>query len=237
MCNSLDGSHSRAATRTAAIFAHEMRSLPTGSSRSHSSARPVPRHNASAKYTSPNRRERSIRMPFKRTATVICSLPSSNSCVCSGAPISRRASARASTRPCSSSSPRCATVCWMTRCPTRTHTAYQAPIAVNLSVLLANRVAQVHAPSEPAPPRKKIPKVVTTRSNRSAAPPNPLIRLTPAYAKSPKLPPTAQVELRPVGGRGSPKSLMSSERGPSTVSNGSLAACRTEGMRRRFWGF
>jgi hypothetical protein len=50
MCNSLDGSHSRATTRTAAIFAHEMRSLPAGSSRSHSSARPVPRHNASAKY-------------------------------------------------------------------------------------------------------------------------------------------------------------------------------------------
>jgi hypothetical protein len=60
---------------------------------------------------------------------------------------------------------------------------------VNLSVLLANRVAQVHAPSEPAPPRKKIPKVVTTRSNRSFAPSNPLIRLAPAYAKSQKLPP------------------------------------------------
>ena len=41
-----------------------------------------------------------------------------------------------------------------------TNAAYQAPIAVSLSVLLANRVAQVHAPSEPPRQRKKIPKVV-----------------------------------------------------------------------------
>ena len=37
-----------------AIFAQAMRSLPTGSSRSHRSSRPVPRHSASARYTSPN---------------------------------------------------------------------------------------------------------------------------------------------------------------------------------------
>jgi hypothetical protein len=32
---------------------------------------------------------------------------------------------------------------------------------VNLPILLANRVAQIHAPSEPPAPSKKIPKVVT----------------------------------------------------------------------------
>ena len=83
------------------------------------SSRPVPRHNVSA-VTSPNRRERSTRTPFRRTGTVKCSLPSSNSGVCSAVPISWRASPRASTRPCSSRSPRCATVCWMTRRPIRT---------------------------------------------------------------------------------------------------------------------
>src|SRR6267154_5635145 len=70
-----------------------------------------------------------------------------------------------------------------------TNAAHQTPIAVNLPVLLANRVAQVHAPSEPPPQRKKIPKVVTTRSNHPPAPSNPLIRLAPSRAKSQKPPP------------------------------------------------
>ena len=39
MCSSLDGSHSRAATSTAAIFAHGTASLPDGSSFSHRSAK------------------------------------------------------------------------------------------------------------------------------------------------------------------------------------------------------
>src|SRR6266851_2813777 len=73
--------------------------------------------------------------------------------------------------------------------PPDAHTAHQTPIAVNLPVLLANRVAQVHAPSEPPPQRKKIPKVVTTRSNHPRAPSNPLIRLAPPRAKSQKPPP------------------------------------------------
>src|SRR5713101_6571934 len=73
--------------------------------------------------------------------------------------------------------------------PPDAHAAHQAPIAVNLPVLLANRVAQVHAPSDPPPKRKKIPKVVTTRSNHPRAPPNPLIRLAPPRAKSQKPPP------------------------------------------------
>ena len=45
-------------------------------------------------------------------------LPSLNSGASSGTPISRRASARAAIRPFSSSSPRCATVFWITRRPT-----------------------------------------------------------------------------------------------------------------------
>src|SRR4029078_12494895 len=72
--------------------------------------------------------------------------------------------------------------------PPDPHTAYQAPIAMNLSVLLANRVAQVHAPSEPRPQPKKIPKVVTTRSNHPRAPSNPLIRLASPPAKPQKQP-------------------------------------------------
>ncbi len=62
----------------------------------------------------------------------------------------------------------------------------QAPITVNLAVLPANRVAQIHAPSQLEPPRKKIPKVVTTRPNRPSATTNLLIRLTPILVKSPK---------------------------------------------------
>ena len=49
MCSSLDGSHSRAVTSTAAIFAQATRSWPTGSSRRHNSSSPTPRHKASAK--------------------------------------------------------------------------------------------------------------------------------------------------------------------------------------------
>src|SRR5258708_7611503 len=67
-----------------------------------------------------------------------------------------------------------------------TNAAHQAPVAVNLPVLLANRVAQVHAPSKPPPQRKKIPEVVTTRSNHPHKPSKPLIRLAPCRAKSQK---------------------------------------------------
>src|SRR5438105_2150093 len=73
--------------------------------------------------------------------------------------------------------------------PPNPHAAHQAPIAVNLSILLANRVAQVHAPSEPPPQPKKIPKVVTTRSNHPRASSNPLIRLASSPAKLQKQPP------------------------------------------------
>ena len=40
--------------------------------------------------------------------------------------------------------------------PSNAHAAHQAPIAMNLAVLLANRMAQVHAPSEPTAAPSKI---------------------------------------------------------------------------------
>ena len=79
--------------------------------------------------------------------------------------------------------------------PPDTHAAHQPPIAVNLPVLLANRVAQVHAPSEPHRQRKKIPKVGTTRSNQLRAHSNPLIRFTATSRKIAKTTP----QLRKLG--------------------------------------
>src|SRR5262249_10185199 len=70
--------------------------------------------------------------------------------------------------------------------PTDTNAAHEAPIAVGLPVLPANRVAQIHVASEPHPTPKKIPKVGTTWPNQLSAPPKPLIRLTPFVVKSPK---------------------------------------------------
>jgi len=86
MCSSLEGSHSRAATNTETIFAHGTCSFAGDNRLSHSSSSPVPRHSASARYTSPNWRGRSMRMPFKRTGTVRSACPSSNSRACSGEP-------------------------------------------------------------------------------------------------------------------------------------------------------
>jgi hypothetical protein len=67
--------------------------------------------------------------------------------------------------------------------PADAHAAHQAPITVDLAVLLANHVAQVHAPSEPRPRPKKIPKVVTTRSNRLRMHANTLIGLNRSRQK------------------------------------------------------
>src|SRR5208282_20821 len=71
-----------------------------------------------------------------------------------------------------------------------TNAPHQTPIAMNLPVLPANRVAQVHAPSEPTATASKRPKVVTTRSNQPRAPSKYLIRLTPPCTKSRNPPPT-----------------------------------------------
>jgi hypothetical protein len=68
--------------------------------------------------------------------------------------------------------------------PSDTNAPHQAPIAMNFPVLPANRVAQVHAPFEPAPAPKKIPKVGTTRANPPRPPSNYLTWLTAPCAKS-----------------------------------------------------
>ena len=46
--------------------------------------------------------------------------------------------------------------CLLDHAPSNAHTAHQAPITMNLAVLLANRMAQVHAPSEPKAALSKI---------------------------------------------------------------------------------
>src|SRR5271165_1196681 len=62
-------------------------------------------------------------------------------------------------------------------------------------------MAQVHAPSDPRPQRKKIPKVVTTRSNWLLAPANLLIRLGPPHAKLPKQTSNCASWVRPIPDR------------------------------------
>jgi hypothetical protein len=42
--------------------------------------------------------------------------------------------------------------------PPDAHAAHQTPVAVNLPVLLANRVAQIHAPSELLRSKRKYPR-------------------------------------------------------------------------------
>src|SRR5262245_34476609 len=73
--------------------------------------------------------------------------------------------------------------------PTNTNAAHQPPIAVNLPVLSANRVAQIHASSKPHPKPKKIPKVGTTRPNQPCVLPKALIRLTPLLVETQKATP------------------------------------------------
>src|SRR5262249_48176423 len=70
--------------------------------------------------------------------------------------------------------------------PSNAHTAHQTPIAVDLAVLLANRVAQIHAPSQPPKSQKKIPKVGTTHPNHCQTLRNPLIGFTSAHRKMSK---------------------------------------------------
>jgi hypothetical protein len=59
--------------------------------------------------------------------------------------------------------------------PSNAHAAHQPPIAMNLPVLPASRVTQIHASSQPAPLQKKRPEVGTTRPNPLRALPNSLI--------------------------------------------------------------
>jgi len=73
--------------------------------------------------------------------------------------------------------------------PSDAHAPDQPPVAVDLPVLPANRVAQIHAASEPHPKPKKIPKVGTTWPNQPCALPKALIRLTPLLVETQKATP------------------------------------------------
>ncbi len=195
MCSSLDGSHSRAATSTAAIFAQAMRSLPTAAG-----ARTAPQDPSRAIAPAPDKRRRtgaSVRCesPFKRTGTVTCSLPSEQP-GCSGAPISRRASARASNAPVLIKLAKLRHRL-LNDAPPDAHAPHQTPIAVDLAVLPASRVAQVHAPiRNHSSAAKEIPKVVTTRAKspfRAVQPLDPTLRHLPQNRNIHT--PTAQVRL------------------------------------------
>src|SRR5271166_1501302 len=82
--------------------------------------------------------------------------------------------------------------------PPNPNAAHQGPIAMNLPVLLANRMTQVHASSEPTKGRQKSPKVVTTRSNPPRGPHNYLIRLASTCAKSRNPPPNCASWAKPL---------------------------------------
>ena len=88
-----------------------------------------------------------MRMPFKRTGTVSCALPSSNSAVCSG-----DADQPSRKRPCLNASVLIELAKMRHRllddASPDAHAAHQPPIAVKLPVLPYRRVAQVHAPNQ-----------------------------------------------------------------------------------------
>src|SRR5258708_29048224 len=68
---------------------------------------------------------------------------------------------------------------------THPHAAHQRPVPMNLAILLAGRVAQVHGVlSEPTITQKKIPKVATTPRNLHASARKCLIGLRAALQKS-----------------------------------------------------
>src|SRR6266545_3499535 len=120
MCSSLDGSHSRASTSTAAIVAHGTASRPSGSSRARTSSSLSARQSVQPSHTSPNVRPRSSRRRLRRTGIAVSGSSGRNRSGWSSSPVIARASARARARPAASSSPRWATVCWTTLRPTRT---------------------------------------------------------------------------------------------------------------------
>src|SRR5215468_492998 len=97
-----------------------------------------------------------MRKPFKRTGTVKSAWPSLKSCDCSGAPISPRQGTRHQApllielaklryRLLNDATP-------------NTNATNKTPITVGLSVLLANRMAQIHAPSEQIVRSRKYPR-------------------------------------------------------------------------------
>src|SRR5204863_8809902 len=117
--------------------------------------------------------------------------------------------------------------CLLNDATTHTNTANKTPIAVNLPVLLANRMAQIHVPSEPTVPLKKIPKVFTTCSNQLRAPSNRLIRFMPRHGKSPNPHPNCSSWVRQATSTGLTV-LTTLSSGPAAelyISRGQYAPC------------
>ena len=119
MCSSLDGSHNRAITRTAAIVAQDISSRSGGRSPSRSRSKPTACHNRHASQTSPNRRPRSNRKRFRSTSIGSSGTSSSKRLGCRSIPINCRATALAAKRPLASSSPSRAIVSCRTFLPQR----------------------------------------------------------------------------------------------------------------------
>jgi hypothetical protein len=111
--------------------------------------------------------------------------------------------------------------------PSDAHAAHQPPVTVQLAVLLAKRMAQVHAPSAGAKSPKKIGLVGTTCSQSPKARPKSLIRLDPIRQKSQNPSPTAQTgpsTLSP--DRPQCRAVQKSQRCPECITESSSSRCR-----------
>ena len=131
-------------------------------------SRPMPRHSASARYTSPNRRGRSMRIslqPDRHRQMAGAVLEQRRLLRCADQSARQRARFEAA-----------AFVEFaemrnrlLDHSPPHPDAAHQRPVAMDLAVLLASRVAQVHAPSKSRPPAKEMAMVATTRPIRPAS--------------------------------------------------------------------
>ena len=154
MCSSLDGSHNRAATSTAAIFAQAMRSLPD-------------RQQPLAQLLKPRpapQRQRQIHIAELTRALDANALQAHRHRQMLAAIIEQLRLLGSADQPARKRPRLNASVLielakmrhrLLNDTPPDAHAAHQPPIAVNLPVLLANRVAQIHAPSEPHPAAKE----------------------------------------------------------------------------------
>jgi len=150
MCSSLDGSHSRAIVRIAAIVGHGICSRPPTISSSHSRSNSSARHSVQPSHTSPKLRERSTRTRSRRTSTLVdAGERSSNSSYCSARPLIWRASACARARPCASSSPSYATVSCRTLPPRRTERTRRQYVCVlpSLRTVECRRYTRCRSPT------------------------------------------------------------------------------------------
>ena len=173
MCSSLDGSHSRAATSTAAIFAQAMRSLPD---RQQPLAqllkpRPAPQRQRQIHIAELTRALDANALQAHRHRQMLAAVVEQLRLLGCADQMARQ---RPRLKPSVLIELAKLRHRLLDHAPADAHAAHQAPVAVNLPVLLANRVAQVHAPSQPPPAPKKIPKVGTTRPNQPLAHHQPL---------------------------------------------------------------